>query len=177
EAEVGSGRGDAGGYGSEVPARPLRRDFVQCAPGSRVPGRHGRRRAGPPALTPPLPGRYFFGSLPSPSARPVPRHRLPGSSIGRAPHFGCGGWRFEPSPGSLCRDEVSGRFRSSRPSLLHAVRLMLVRNDLPITLFDGRSNPALARAIAEHAEWPLGHVTLKNFADGEIYVRYEESIR
>ncbi len=54
---------------------------------------------------------------------------------------------------------------------------MLVRNDLPITLFAGRSNPALARAIAEHAEWPLGHVTLKNFADGEIYVRYEESIR
>ena len=54
---------------------------------------------------------------------------------------------------------------------------MLAHTDLPITLFAGRSNPALARAIAEHSKRPLGQVTLKNFADGEIYVRYEESIR
>jgi ribose-phosphate pyrophosphokinase len=54
---------------------------------------------------------------------------------------------------------------------------MFNHQDLPISLFAGRSNPALAAAIAEHAGRPLGQVTLKNFADGEVYVRYEESIR
>lgn len=54
---------------------------------------------------------------------------------------------------------------------------MLTTHDLPIMLFSGRSNPALARRIAEHAGRPLGDVTLRNFSDGEIYVRYEESIR
>ena len=49
--------------------------------------------------------------------------------------------------------------------------------DLPVSLFAGRSNPALARRIAETGGWPLGEVTLRNFSDGEIYVRYEESIR
>ena len=55
-------------------------------------------------------------------------------------------------------------------------------NDLPVSIFAGslfavRSNPALARKIAESGGWPLGEVTLRNFSDGEIYVRYEESIR
>ncbi len=49
--------------------------------------------------------------------------------------------------------------------------------DLPVSLFAGRSNPALARRIAEAGGWALGEVTLRNFSDGEIYVRYEESIR
>jgi ribose-phosphate pyrophosphokinase len=47
----------------------------------------------------------------------------------------------------------------------------------PVKLFAGRSNPALARSVAEHAAGRLGDVVLKNFADGEIYVHYEESIR
>ena len=50
-------------------------------------------------------------------------------------------------------------------------------NDLPITLFAGRSNPALARGIADAYGAALGQVTLRNFSDGEIYVRYEESMR
>ncbi|MFQ5571616.1 MAG: ribose-phosphate diphosphokinase [Rhodothermales bacterium] len=47
----------------------------------------------------------------------------------------------------------------------------------PISLFAGRSNPALAREIAGAYGQELGLLTMKNFADGEIYVRYEESIR
>ncbi|MEL6612341.1 MAG: ribose-phosphate pyrophosphokinase [Bacteroidota bacterium] len=47
----------------------------------------------------------------------------------------------------------------------------------PVSIFAGRSNPALARAIAEDYGRDLGHVSLRNFSDGEIYVRYEESIR
>lgn len=47
----------------------------------------------------------------------------------------------------------------------------------PITLFSGRSNHPLGERIAEAFGQDLGKVTIKNFSDGEIYVRYEESIR
>ena len=46
-----------------------------------------------------------------------------------------------------------------------------------LMLFAGRSNPELAAKIAERLHLELGHVTLKTFADGETYCRYEESIR
>ena len=46
-----------------------------------------------------------------------------------------------------------------------------------LTLVSGRSNPDLAQRIAEHLECELGQVTLKTFANGETYCRYEESIR
>jgi len=51
------------------------------------------------------------------------------------------------------------------------------RNDNPVAIFGGRSNPALAQKIAESYGTTLGEVTIRDFADGEIYVRYEESIR
>ncbi len=54
---------------------------------------------------------------------------------------------------------------------------MLPDHALPVTLFAGRSNPALATAIAAHYGGSLGQVRLRSFADGELYVRYEESIR
>ena len=54
---------------------------------------------------------------------------------------------------------------------------MFNHHDLPVSLFAGRSTPALAERIAAHYGSALGQVTLRNFADGEIYVRYEESIR
>ena len=55
---------------------------------------------------------------------------------------------------------------------------------LPVTIFAGRSVPALARDIAaaygraegDHSG-TLGGVTIRDFSDGEIYVRYDESIR
>ncbi len=49
--------------------------------------------------------------------------------------------------------------------------------DRPLTIFSGRSNRVLGERIADAFGQPLGAVTLKNFSDGEIYVRYEESIR
>jgi ribose-phosphate pyrophosphokinase len=54
---------------------------------------------------------------------------------------------------------------------------MLPRQEQPIALFAGRSNPALASAISREFGQALGQVTIKNFSDGEVYVRYEESIR
>src|SRR6201999_1406553 len=44
-------------------------------------------------------------------------------------------------------------------------------------VFGGRSSQELAAKIARDLEIDLGGVTLKTFADGEVYCRYEESIR
>jgi ribose-phosphate pyrophosphokinase len=44
-------------------------------------------------------------------------------------------------------------------------------------LFSGRSNPELAAKIANKLGLELGGVTLKTFSNGEVYCRYEESIR
>jgi len=44
-------------------------------------------------------------------------------------------------------------------------------------LFAGRSNPQLAEKIANYLGKPLGNLTIKNFSDGEIWVKYEENIR
>jgi ribose-phosphate pyrophosphokinase len=49
--------------------------------------------------------------------------------------------------------------------------------DTPLAIFAGRSNLALSRAIAEHYGTELGEVTIKSFSDGELYVKYEQSIR
>ncbi|MDF2751072.1 MAG: ribose-phosphate pyrophosphokinae [Gaiellaceae bacterium] len=46
-----------------------------------------------------------------------------------------------------------------------------------LMLFAGRSNPELAQKIADNLGIELGAVTLKQFADGETYCRYEESVR
>ena len=48
-------------------------------------------------------------------------------------------------------------------------------NDLKV--FSGRSNPGLAARITEYLEIPLGQVTIKNFSDGELWIKYEENIR
>ena len=44
-------------------------------------------------------------------------------------------------------------------------------------VFSGRGNPGLASQIAVKLGIELGHVTLKTFSAGEVYCRYEESIR
>jgi ribose-phosphate pyrophosphokinase len=46
-----------------------------------------------------------------------------------------------------------------------------------LMLFSGRSNPELAARIADKLGLGLGGVTLKTFSNGEVYCRYEESIR
>jgi ribose-phosphate pyrophosphokinase len=44
-------------------------------------------------------------------------------------------------------------------------------------LFSGRANRALAARIADRLGVALGLVTTKTFANGEVYCRYEESVR
>src|ERR671935_2175557 len=49
--------------------------------------------------------------------------------------------------------------------------------DKRLMLFSGRANPTLAAKIAQKLGVDLGPVTLKTFSNGEVYCRYEESIR
>jgi ribose-phosphate pyrophosphokinase len=49
--------------------------------------------------------------------------------------------------------------------------------DKRLMLFSGRANPELASRIAEKLGVDLGPVTLKTFSNGEVYCRYDESIR
>jgi ribose-phosphate pyrophosphokinase len=46
-----------------------------------------------------------------------------------------------------------------------------------LMLFSGRANRALAGRIADRLGVALGQVTNKTFANGEVYCRYEESVR
>lgn len=64
---------------------------------------------------------------------------------------------------------------SSRTS--SATSLPLSGYDKRLMLFAGRSNPELAAKIANKLGLELGGVTLKTFSNGEVYCRYEESIR
>src|SRR5262245_52042436 len=49
--------------------------------------------------------------------------------------------------------------------------------DKHLMLFSGRSNPELAAKIAAKLDVDLGGVTLKTSSNGEVYCRYQESIR
>jgi ribose-phosphate pyrophosphokinase len=49
--------------------------------------------------------------------------------------------------------------------------------DKQLMLFSGRANPQLANDIAGKLGIELGGVTLKTFSNGEVYCRFEESIR
>ncbi len=54
---------------------------------------------------------------------------------------------------------------------------MEIQTKRHLMLFAGRSNLALADEIASHLKMPLGHVELATFANGELYCRFEESVR
>ncbi len=64
--------------------------------------------------------------------------------------------------------EDEPRANSGRVHIVTPKRLML---------FSGRANPGLAADIAARLGIELGAVTLKTFSAGEVYCRYEESIR
>jgi ribose-phosphate pyrophosphokinase len=49
--------------------------------------------------------------------------------------------------------------------------------DKRLMLFSGRANPELAARIANKLGVDLGPITLKTFSNGEVYCRFEESIR
>ena len=81
-------------------------------------------------------------------------------------------WYVSAPPGAFfcCRSP-----RAAREVI--ALCMRPTKADLPISIFAGRSHPALARDIAAAFGQDLGKCTIKNFSDGEIYVAYQESIR
>ena len=46
-----------------------------------------------------------------------------------------------------------------------------------LKIFSGRSNPLLAENIARNLNQKLGKISIRTFADGETWVKYEENIR
>jgi ribose-phosphate pyrophosphokinase len=52
-----------------------------------------------------------------------------------------------------------------------------VDSDKRLMIVSGRANPELAARIASKLGVALGGMTLKTFANGEVYCRYEESVR
>ena len=52
-----------------------------------------------------------------------------------------------------------------------------VARDKRFMLFSGRANPDLAEAIGKELNVQLGPVTLKTFTAGEVYCRFDESVR
>jgi len=51
----------------------------------------------------------------------------------------------------------------------------MTQNNLKI--FSGRSNPLLAKQIAQCLDRDLGAISIRTFSDGELWVKYEENIR
>ncbi|KAF3613934.1 Ribose-phosphate pyrophosphokinase 2, chloroplastic [Capsicum annuum] len=51
------------------------------------------------------------------------------------------------------------------------------RNNNRLKIFTGTANPSLSQEIAWYMGFELGKVNIKRFADGEIYVQLQESVR
>jgi ribose-phosphate pyrophosphokinase len=47
----------------------------------------------------------------------------------------------------------------------------------PMMIFSGSSNLELGHAVANHLNFELGDVKIERFSNGEIYVRFQESVR
>jgi ribose-phosphate pyrophosphokinase len=76
---------------------------------------------------------------------------------------------------SLRRTTLAGTMSilETRP----APSVMRLGYDKRLMLVSGRANPELAARIASKLGVQLGGVELKTFANGEVYCRYEESVR
>src|SRR4051794_6411488 len=103
----------------------------------------------------PAPGRRTSrGIPPANSGEPRP-HAIPASSY---------------TPGAVSALDP-------RTGIAHLGSSLAVEHDKRLMVVSGRANPALAGRIAEKLGVSLGGVTLRTFSNGEVYCRFEESIR
>ncbi|WJX89345.1 ribose-phosphate pyrophosphokinase 1 [Trifolium repens] len=65
------------------------------------------------------------------------------------------------------------------PKLMDSVTTdkIVRRNASKLKLFSGTANPTLSQEIARYMGLELGKINIKRFADGEIYVQLQESVR
>ena len=117
------------------------------------------------------------------SWRPSASARVP-SPAREARSHGRPGWRARRSSAPSMRTSRAGpraaqrkngsrgttaRTRQRRGERMSVEQRMMV--------FSGPSNPEFAEGIARHLGVELGNVKIRKFANGEIYVRYLESVR
>lgn len=57
------------------------------------------------------------------------------------------------------------------------MKTLVSSNEKRLLLYTGDSHPELAQEIADHLEVELGEPNLRQFANGELHCRYDESIR
>lgn len=89
------------------------------------------------------------------------------SPSGKASVFGADIRRFDPfRPNFFIFEPHNNQKPSVRKNTMSEFKIVT-----------GRSNPALAQKIAESLGMELSPVTIRNFSDGEIWVKYEENIR
>ncbi|XVF13563.1 hypothetical protein REPUB_Repub08aG0218200 [Reevesia pubescens] len=68
---------------------------------------------------------------------------------------------------------------STLPKFLESARMetTVKRKGAKLKVFSGTANPALSQEIAWYMGLELGKINIKRFADGEIYVQLQESVR
>ena len=76
------------------------------------------------------------------------------------------------TPSTLATPAMSAIDTSPAPSTS-----LQVGYDKRLMVFSGRANPALGAKIADKLGIAPGPITLKTFSNGEVYCRYDESIR
>ncbi|KAG9150460.1 hypothetical protein Leryth_010838 [Lithospermum erythrorhizon] len=65
------------------------------------------------------------------------------------------------------------------PNFLESKRLEIAvnKNNTKLKIFSGSANPSLSQEISWYMGLELGKIKIKRFADGEIYVQLQESVR
>ncbi|BBG97189.1 Phosphoribosyltransferase family protein [Prunus dulcis] len=79
----------------------------------------------------------------------------------------------KPSTPLLKTEEMAPDFLATETHLVNAT----TKNDTRLRIFSGTANPALSQEIACNMGLELGKIKIKRFADGEIYVQLQESVR
>ncbi|XP_008232243.1 PREDICTED: ribose-phosphate pyrophosphokinase 1 [Prunus mume] len=79
----------------------------------------------------------------------------------------------KPSTPLLKTEEMAPNFLATEKHLVNAT----TKNDTRLRIFSGTANPALSQEIACNMGLELGKIKIKRFADGEIYVQLQESVR
>ncbi|XP_051129227.1 ribose-phosphate pyrophosphokinase 1-like [Andrographis paniculata] len=124
------------------------------------------------------PGR----AAPSSAASPFRRISIAQPTFIRAPHFSPTIPKCEltqpmngaPTPSvPVLNDQILPTFLQSK-RLENAVNKS---SSNQIKIFSGTANPALSQEIAWYMGLNLGKIQIKRFADGEIYVQLQESVR
>ncbi|CAL0324362.1 unnamed protein product [Lupinus luteus] len=83
----------------------------------------------------------------------------------------------KPSESELLLNGGGGSIPSFLVTPNARVKDLVNGNDTRLRIFSGTANPSLAQEIACYMGLELGKIKIKRFADGEIYVQLQESVR